>query len=122
MNTSDSNQSPISYVNNSNSTTSIIHLNVQSVTNKLPQLEVFLQETKPILLCLIETWTPEEGIAYTNLLGYHISDYYCRSTYKHGGVLILAENGTEVKAVKFIKQYCVEKHIEMGAVYITINC
>lgn len=70
----------------------IIHQNMQICANKGEQLEIFLIEEKPCILCLTEHGLTSDEIKMFNIEGYSLISSFCRNNYKGGGVAIYAIN------------------------------
>ena len=94
----------------------VIHLNIQSISNKIHQLEIIVSKEKPDLLCLSEHWMQELQAKVTTIHGYKLLSYYCRSNTTHGGVAIYGRLGTKFKVISIPKNYTGETVCECCAV------
>lgn len=80
----------------------LIHLNVQSVINKLDAVEVFSTEHEPLIVCLTETWTNPDSVSLCNIHGYEMASHYSRREHSHGGCAIYVRTGTDCREVREI--------------------
>lgn len=67
-----------------------MYVNVQSLVNKLEQLELIARMDNVDIFCLSEHWLSFENLTNVNLLGYSLSSFYCRKERLHGGVAIFS--------------------------------
>lgn len=95
---------------------SIIHQNLQCIKNKIEDLEIFLADEKPDVMCISESWCSDSEMNCINVLDYKICNYYNRSQFSHGGVLILAKKMLEVKKITEIDILNTEKLFEATGV------
>ena len=103
----------------------ILSLNIQSIRSKFPQLQMILFELArdsytPDLICLQETWLPDEdNINLFYLDGYHlINKNYEENCSKHGGLLTYVKNSFKIETTKIIEN---NKTFEGLVVDIMIN-
>ena len=68
---------------------------MQSLTNKINEIELINRTQCPDFLCLTEHWLPR-GV----LPDYKVAACFGRTTYKHGGVLIYHKEGLLVSELK----------------------
>lgn len=64
------------------------HQNVQYISNKITQLEIFINEEIPEVLIFTEHGLKENKIDMINFDLYKLGTYYCRSIHKSRGVII----------------------------------
>jgi hypothetical protein len=69
---------------------SVLHQNVQSLNNKLLEVEVILQSELQYVdvLCFTENWQKNQQIGYTNITQFKLVSSFCRVKSEHGGVCI----------------------------------
>ena len=67
-----------------------MHLNINSIRNKLTLLETFLIIEKPDIVIITEHWLLKEEMFTLTISNYVICNYFCRDETGYGGVLILA--------------------------------
>ncbi|MGL5028572.1 MAG: endonuclease/exonuclease/phosphatase family protein, partial [Wolbachia pipientis] len=98
----------------------IIHQNIQSIRNKSLELNIFINEEKPDIICLTEHSLKKEEMQECTIEGYRVVDNYCRSLSRGGGVLISAKNGLQVTKIKKVtgKIKQLEKHFEYAIVQV----
>lgn len=72
---------------------SVLHLNVQSLRNKAPQLELFINtlinEPKPQIICLTEHWLTSTESKMNWITDYWTASSFCRKGKGYGGSCIL---------------------------------
>lgn len=78
----------------------MLHLNVNSLRNKIDPLEVLVQELKqPKVLCITEHCLVEEEIDEVSVPGYRPVSWYCRRIQKGGGTVFFVKNNVDVHNV-----------------------
>lgn len=97
----------------------MFHQNIQSLGNKMLEVELFLEEEQPDLVCLTELGLSDEHFQTVTLSGY--KSVCCSSRHKHrgGGVGFLAKNNLQVTPVDNICKYNIEIECEVTAVDTT---
>lgn len=96
----------------------VIHQNIQSVRNKVDELEVFIGTLDSAVnaICLTERWLrPGEQFC---IRGYKIASCYYRTFNLHGGSCILVEADTEIIELEHLKQKSQELVLECSAIKI----
>lgn len=99
-------------------TINIININVQSVTNKINQINLILHDLEIDLMCMTEHWLTEEKLLSTNITNYYIGASFSRKQYIHGGVLILVNKKILTKSLN-IDKLSQEKHVEMCGILLS---
>ena len=99
---------------------SIFHQNVQSINNKLFELNVILQTELAAVdvLCMSEHWLREEYIKLITIGEFKLTSNFSRSKSIHGGTCIYVKHYLQTKEVNYIKGISKEKDFEMTAVEI----
>ena len=97
---------------------SIFHQNVQSLGNKLTELEVFLSKTNFDFVCISEHWFRSDRTDLLKLNGYYVADCYYRKIYKNGGVVIFAKTNFKCFKMNKINKLSIDKHFECAAIKI----
>jgi len=99
---------------------SIFHQNVQSINNKLLELNIILQTelTEVDVLCLSEHWLREEYIELISIDEFKLTSNFSRSKSIRGGTCIYVKHYLQTKEVNYIKGISKEKDFEMTAVKI----
>jgi hypothetical protein len=84
---------------------SIIHQNVQSINNKLLELNVILQTEleKVEVLCLSEHWLREEYIKLISIEEFKLTSNFSRSESIHGGTCIYVKHYLQTREVNYFK-------------------
>ena len=72
------------------------------------------------LLCLTETWASEASVYSSQIDGLHLGAYYCRSTFKAGGVAVFVKNDLHYKSVD-LQKFTVEKIFEGCALSLKMH-
>lgn len=107
------------YVSNSNSYLpshlSVLHINVQSIANKIDELHIFLSKNHFDVLCVSEHWLEQNKLDMVCIRGYHLISSFCRvGRNLHGGVAIFATPNICLKSVD-ISSFCRPVHAEFSA-------
>jgi len=99
---------------------SILHHNVQSINNKLIELNVLLQsELADVdVLCLSEHWLREENIKLITIDKFKLVSNSSRSKSDHGVSCIYVKHHVQTKEVNHLNGISKEKDFEMTAVEI----
>lgn len=79
-------------MNNPGDSLTICHQNIQSLRNKIDEVEVECELNKIDILCLSEHWMTCDQIISIKIEGYTLVNYFCRSNFKNGGVAIFCRN------------------------------
>jgi exonuclease III len=66
----------------------VLHINIQSLRNKLLELEVLAMEHNADVICVNEHWMDTIELKATRALGFLTADAYCRNKYKNDGMSI----------------------------------
>ena len=100
----------------------ILHVNVQSLTNKIELLEILTQRRKLDILCLSEHWMSSEQLSLCTIPGYQLVSAFCRKDHIHGGVAIFTHANILGKTKSITtSQFCKEFIFECVAIEIRIN-
>lgn len=91
-------------------------MNIQSLTNKIDQLEIELNNYNIDVACITEHWLKNTIHNKYIIKDYEITSAFCRKNYKHGGTLILLKRGVEYENLNEINEMSVEKDIEIAAI------
>jgi hypothetical protein len=70
----------------------MFYANIQSIRNKILDLDVLLSELDPGIICLCEHWLKSDEVPACGITGYVAADVYCRSTLKNGGTMIYVKD------------------------------
>ena len=98
-----------------------VHLNIQCISNKIPQLEVLLNKEKPQFLLLSEHWMSPDQAAVTGFPGYRLLSHFCRTSSIHGGVAIFGQDNIPYKQIKLPKQLVCEFLCECAGISLSVN-
>jgi exonuclease III len=98
----------------------ILHHKVQSINNKLLELNVLLQSdlADVDLLCLSEHWPREEYIKLSSIDKFKLTSNFSRSESDHGGSCIYVKHHVQTREINYLKGISKEKNFEMTAVEI----
>lgn len=97
-------------------TTSIVHQNVQCISNKIDELEVFLDDHCDIF-CVSEHWCTFNDIDSVSIKNFCLLNHFSRCNFRHGGVSLFVRDcmlgcSSNIDA---IKQLSLELHYECVA-------
>lgn len=93
-----------------------MHLNIQCIRSKTPELEVLLKTMKLQIVCLNEHWLTTEEITTLKIEGYQVVSYFCRNDKIHGGVCILLKESLNCLPLLHIKDCSIEVHCEISGI------
>lgn len=96
----------------------VYNMNIQSLTNKIDELGVFLNEFTPDLVTITEHWMTDTSLAAINFENYSISSAFTRKERKHGGVLIMTKEHFKIKNLAIIDRFSKEIDFEATGIYI----
>lgn len=96
----------------------LLHQNIQSIKNKVPEIEVFLDtlEEKPNILCFTEHWLKPAQEEFLKIQGFEMISCFSRMEMLHGGACIYIKETLHFEEVLCIKNKSVEGHIECACV------
>lgn len=102
---------------------SVLHVNVQSITNKVCDLDTSLRTHPHDILCVSEHWLQNEFLETICIPNFHLITSYCRKgSNKHGGVAIFSRSNVCLKAID-VSTFCSQVNAEFcAAEIISINC
>jgi exonuclease III len=97
---------------------SVLHQNVQSISNKQIELDLVLKSSlKNIeVLCFTEHWVKKDYFNLIQIDQYNLVNYFSRKKYDHGGVCIYVKKGIRTKDLKCFKGISMEKEFEMSVI------
>lgn len=70
----------------------LLHLNVQCISNKLPQIDMLIDSSNIDIFLVSEHWQCFEYLKLCNVQNMSLAVAYCREKNKHGGVAIYLRN------------------------------
>jgi hypothetical protein len=96
---------------------SVLHQNVQSISNKVLELDLVLKSSLGNIdvLCFTEHWLKEDYLNEIQIDQYKLVDYFSRKNYEHGGSCIYVKNGIRTRELNYLKDWNEEKESEMSA-------
>lgn len=96
---------------------SVLHQNVQSISNKIVELDLVLKSSLGNIdvLCFTEHWVKEDYLNLIQIDQYKLVNYFSRKKYEHGGSCIYVKNGTRTRELNYLKDLNEEKEFEMSA-------
>lgn len=114
----------INNANDNKSVLTIYHLNVQSLSNKIDNLEDVLGSEDIDILCLTEHWLQNRSVNDLKIEGYFLTSNFSRSKNKHGGSLILVKNvyRDSIKSCGVAEDSSVELHSEICSIGVNDVC
>lgn len=100
---------------------SLLHINVQSISNKIDLLHIFLLEHNFDVLCISEHWLTSENIKLFNIKNYQLTSSFCREGNSHGGVAIYTKLSYRMESID-VATFCRTTHAEFcGASIPNLN-
>ena len=98
----------------------ILHHNVESIYNKLLELNALLQSALADVdvLCVSEHWLREEYIKLIRIDKFKLASNFSRSKRDHGGPCIYFNHHVQTKEINCLQGISKEKDFEMTAVEI----
>lgn len=108
----------------------VAHINVQSLKNKVNELEAFLIGQVPHtgVLCITEHWLQSaDQVDSINLDCFSVASCFCRTQLRCGGSMIFVREGLDYVKLSHVDHLSVELHCEMSAVRlvnlnVTVYC
>lgn len=98
----------------------IMQVNIQSIANKLDNLEVFLTQEYPDVISMVEHWCSGETIDLMKLPGYQQADFFCRSMKEHGGTVLYVRSNIQVKKLP-VSGFSEELHFEVSGIKVLFH-
>ena len=98
----------------------VLHQNIQSMRNKLLDIDLVLKvrEKNIDVLCLTEHWIQEDYLTTIQIDQYKLVSYFGRKTHKHGGSCIYVKKSIRTRDVHYLGDISVEKDFEMSVVEV----
>lgn len=100
----------------------LVHLNLQSIKNKVLELTLFMSDLKPTIFCASEHWARAEEIKKISIDNFKLVSYSCRSDFRGGGTAIYVREDLDARELKLnlnISQ--IEKHFEFSCIQMKQN-
>ena len=124
--------------NNNNATTTdgckfvnIMHQNIQCLRNKIPELDILINNTisNIDILCVTEHWLRESEYSFYILPNYQLASIFCRTTHRGGGTAIYIKNDFKYKCKNhtlYLNEEMNFEHVvaevEISAIKLLIVC
>lgn len=100
----------------------VAHVNIQSLTNKINEIEIFTNDKNVDILCISEHWISYNNINLINIPEFKLAAHYARRNHIHGGSVIYARANLNFCKVDVFDNFSLECHIEMcGLLYNNKN-
>ncbi|KAG5881107.1 hypothetical protein JTB14_024352 [Gonioctena quinquepunctata] len=96
----------------------VFHQNVQSLNNKVNDLEAFICDKNFDIVCLSELWLSEEQISALNIYDLQVATWTARETARGGGTGIYIKPTLEYKALDNIKALSIDKCVEVCGIFV----
>jgi len=102
---------------------SVLHQNVQSISNKQTELDLVLKSSLRNIdvLCFTEHWVKADYLKLIQFDQYKLASYFSRKKYNHGGSCIYVKNGIRTKELNCLKGIREEKEFEMSVTEL-VDC
>lgn len=99
----------------------LLFINIQSLANKIEELEIILNKYNYNVLCIAEHWQRSQEIMFSPLEGFKLGNSFCRSQNVHGGVCIFLAHNLAFKTVD-LSRFSGELDFEVtGVEIVTLN-
>ncbi|XP_049785881.1 uncharacterized protein LOC126188330 [Schistocerca cancellata] len=96
-----------------------MHLNVQSIKNKIDEIDMFLSSNPCHVFCVNEHWLSPAEIALYTPEGFELVSSYCRTKSSHGGVAIFIKRNSNIEYVaQKVDHFCKEQLFEIAALLL----
>lgn len=95
----------------------ILCINVQSIKNKIGDIESLCITDKYDVLCIIEHWLNAIEASLLNIDGYITASYFSRTQYIHGGSIIMLRKSLN-NVIIDVNNFSVEKDFEICGINI----
>jgi len=101
-----------------NLTLSVLHQNVQSISNKQIELDLALKLRlkNTEVSCFTEHWVKADYLNLIQIDQYKLVSHFSRKMYDHGGSCIYVKKGIRIKELNCFKGISAEKESEMSVV------
>lgn len=93
--------------------------NIQCLSNKIDDLNVFLEDADMDIIVMCEHWLLPENYQLFALEGYELRAKFLRQNHEHGGVAIFVKNHIKTKERLDIQALTVEFVVEFCAIEVT---
>lgn len=93
-------------------------MNIRSLSRKLDELELLIEESNYDAVLLCEHWLPETAMKSYRLPDYNLASHFCRSVSGGGGTLIYLKSKYMYKEIAAINNLSIEKHCEVTAIEV----
>lgn len=92
----------------------LVHVNVQSLSNKVGIIDVFNSRFRPDFLCLTEHWLDENSSDSILMSGYKLISRFCRTEHIRGGAAIFgsAQIASRCRTCTYVNSMAAEFHFE----------
>lgn len=105
----------VSRADDLDSAISITHQNVQGLSNKISELEVFFTTNYCHIFCTSEHWCLGNDINLVNIDGFYLIDHFSRGHHTHGGVALFCRDNIVGHPINEIKKLSTEFNFECVA-------
>lgn len=98
----------------------LLHINIQSLANKIDVLELICSNYKPTVICLTEHWMCVSKITNSWIEGYQLVSYFCRADSDHGGsaIFVKSDIAKNCNNIEYLVDLYSELHFECSAIVI----
>lgn len=90
----------------------VVHANVQSLKNKVGELEAFLINKDADFVCITEHWLAEEQIKTMQIQGFSLASFSARTKLNGRGSAIYIKNCFDFDVLYVDQDFNIEKRIE----------
>lgn len=99
----------------------IFHWNIQSIGNKVGELEVVLHDLQCDVCCITEHWKTAPQLEVLGLQNYNLASRYCRDEGEHGGSAIYVAGDIEFRDRQDVVDKSVKFVCEISAIELVFN-
>jgi hypothetical protein len=105
-----------------NSNLSVLHKNIQSISNKQIEIDLVLKSSlkNTDVLCFTEHWVKEDYLKLIQTDQYKLMSYFSRKNYNHGGSCMYVKKSIFTKDLNSFQDISVEKDFEMSMTELVV--
>lgn len=98
--------------------TVVLHQNIQSLKNKVLDIEEFItsMDDTPHVLCFTEHWCHRDEISSINIPGYRLLSAYIRDSHIHGGSCIFTKNDMYFQECGYFREINIDLDFESSVI------
>jgi hypothetical protein len=99
----------------------IFHQNIRGLNGKNEEIMINIASNPPHVLCFTEHYLELHQLECVPFRNYRLVAYFCRTTYRYGGVCIYVHESLQASNMEVLK-YCKEKDLEVSLFFHCACC